>query len=303
MYYIIYGFLYLLSLLPFFILYALSDIAFFFLYFIFGYRQKVVFANLDIAFPQKTNAEKKMIAKKFYRNFTDTFIEAIKLLSISNKQFVKRTQMDVGTVQEYMKQGRNVQFHLAHQMNWEYAHRTMALRLGYPLVSIYLKIINRSLDRLFYKIRSVGSATMVAVQDVKGRGPEVFRKQYALGLIADQNPPMPAVSYWLNFFGKAAPFATGPDKMARANDTVVFFCTLKKLQRGYYTVSFTLITEHAAEMKEGELTLRYRDFLERCITENPDNYLWSHRRWKWTYNSRYKKRWLDKTPPPEEGNQ
>ncbi len=299
MYYLIYGLLYLISLLPFFVLYGLSNLIFFFLYHVTGYRKKVVQSNLDQAFPEKSEAEKNAIAKQFFKNLADTFVEMVKLLSISKKQFAKRAQMDVELVHHYMQQGRNVQVHLAHQMNWEYGHRAMATLIDYPYVAIYLKIINRSLDRLFYKLRTVGSAQMVAVQDMKGRGPDVFRHQYLLGLIADQNPPVPKVSYWLNFFGRPAPFATGPDKMARANDTVVFFCTLEKLRRGYYRFPFTLITAHGGQMKEGELTLLYRNFLENAIRAQPDNYLWSHRRWKWKYESSYKKRWLDQDPPPE----
>lgn len=66
MYYLIYGLLYLISLLPFFILYRISDLAYFILYYLFGYRKKVVMHNLDIAFPEKSSAEKNRIAREFY---------------------------------------------------------------------------------------------------------------------------------------------------------------------------------------------------------------------------------------------
>ena len=54
MYYIVYGFLYLLSLLPFWVLHGISNLVYFFLYRVFGYRKKVVMANLLLAFPEKT---------------------------------------------------------------------------------------------------------------------------------------------------------------------------------------------------------------------------------------------------------
>ena len=57
MYYLIYGFLYLLSLLPLKALYLLSDFAYLLLYYVFGYRKKIVLKNLTIAFPQKTEDE------------------------------------------------------------------------------------------------------------------------------------------------------------------------------------------------------------------------------------------------------
>ena len=92
MYFIIYGFLYLLSLLPFAVIYFISDGVYFFLYYVFGYRRAVVMANLKIAFPDKSNKELKKISKQFYHNLTDTFLEIIKLISMSEKTFSKRMQ-------------------------------------------------------------------------------------------------------------------------------------------------------------------------------------------------------------------
>src|SRR5882672_25983 len=71
MYYIVFGLLYVISLLPFPVLYLLSDVLYFVLYFVAGYRRKVVMNNLLLAFPEKTNEERKAIARKFYRRFTD----------------------------------------------------------------------------------------------------------------------------------------------------------------------------------------------------------------------------------------
>ena len=81
MYYLLYGFFYLISLLPFPILYLLSDGIYFFVYRWVGYRKEIVMNNLKIAFPEKTTAEHKAIAKKFYHNFCDTFLLTGILLS------------------------------------------------------------------------------------------------------------------------------------------------------------------------------------------------------------------------------
>ena len=63
-------------------------------YYLMGYRKKVVLNNLLIAFPEKTEQERIKIAKQFYKNLIDTFIETIKLLSISDKAFAKSAQID-----------------------------------------------------------------------------------------------------------------------------------------------------------------------------------------------------------------
>ncbi|HVW58903.1 MAG TPA: hypothetical protein VHC48_02670, partial [Puia sp.] len=75
MYYFFYGLLYLVSLLPMRVLYLIADGIYGLVYYVFGYRKKVVMANLELAFPEKTNAERTRIAKKFYRNLIDSFIE------------------------------------------------------------------------------------------------------------------------------------------------------------------------------------------------------------------------------------
>ncbi|MEP6711117.1 MAG: lysophospholipid acyltransferase family protein [Ferruginibacter sp.] len=299
MYYIIYGLLYLVSLLPFFILYGLSNFAYFIIYHILGYRKKVVFNNLDIAFPEKSAIEKKQIARKFYKNLTDNFIETIKLLSMSEKEFSKRAEtVNLDAVNLLASKGKNIQLHSGHQMNWEYAHLVIAKNIHLRLVTVYMRITNKALDRLFLKIRSHGNALMVAAQDFKSQGHEIFKNQYSLGLVGDQNPGAPQSSFWLNFFNKPAPFVTGPDKSAVINNTAVVFVKMVKLKRGYYNFHCSIITEEASSFKKGELTLLYRDFLEAAIREQPDNYLWSHRRWKFEWEPKYEKKWIDKVDAP-----
>lgn len=298
MYYILYAILYTFSLLPFFILYAISDFFYFIIYRLFGYRKKVVLGNLDIAFPEKTTAEKEAIARKFYKNLIDTFIESIKLLSISDEAFKKRVTINFEPVMQVLAKGKNVQLHGGHQMNWEYGHWAVALQVPVPWLGVYMRINNQAVDRLFFKIRNKGKTVLIAAQEFKSRAHQSFNSQYAMGLIADQNPGLPGSGYWLNFFGRPAPFISGPDKGARKNNTAVVFVKFVKLRRGYYHFEGKLITENAAELQEGALTLMYRDFLEKTVREQPEIYLWSHRRWKWPYRDDFKNRWIDVTPPP-----
>lgn len=298
MYYIIYGPLYLLSLLPFFILYAISDFVYFIIYRIAGYRKKVVFANLSIAFPEKTAAEREKIAKQFYKNLIDTFIETVKMLSISEKEFNKRAVVNLDECNALAKRGINIQFQSGHQMNWEYVNWAVVKKVEIPFVGIYMKLANKALEKIFYDMREKFGTVLVAATEFRTRMHQVFKEQYSLALAADQNPGSPEHGYWLNFFNKPAPFVTGPDKGARRSNSAVVFVKFVKVKRGYYRFEPTIITENAGTLQEGELTLLYRDFLEATVREHPDNYLWSHRRWKWDYKKQYEKRWIDKSPAP-----
>src|SRR5579863_2148129 len=106
MYYLFYGFLYLLSLLPMRILYLLSDGIYGIVYYGFGYRRKVVMDNLRQAFPEKTEAELILIAKKFYHNFIDSFVEVIKLVSADEAWLRKRFTVDASALEEVFATGK-----------------------------------------------------------------------------------------------------------------------------------------------------------------------------------------------------
>lgn len=297
MYYLIYGLLYLISLLPFFIIYRISDFVYFLLYHVTGYRKKVVMQNLEIAFPGRSMEEKEKIARQFYKNLIDTFIETIKMLSMSPAQLSKRATMNAGGLNELIKKGKNIQFHSGHQMNWEYANWALASRLSIPLVGVYTRIGNAAMDRIFRKLRSKPGTVLVSTDDFRNKAHNVFKDQYAIGLIADQNPARPHMAYWLNFFDKPVSFPTGPESGARKNNPAIVFVKFIKLKRGYYHFEASIVAEEGAHFKEGELTRMYRDFLEETIKNDPANYLWTHRRWRRPYLPEYEKRWIDNVPP------
>ncbi len=108
MYYIIYGFLYLLSLLPFPVIYLLSDFIYFLMYYVFGYRKETVIKNLRIAFPEKSDEEIKKISKRVFHNLTDTFIEIIKFISMSDKTFEKRCHGDFSVIEDLINKGKRM---------------------------------------------------------------------------------------------------------------------------------------------------------------------------------------------------
>lgn len=297
MYYILYGFLYLVSLLPFFVLYRISDVVYLLLYYVFGYRKKVVMTNLSIAFPHKTESEKTDIAKQFYKGFIDTFIECIKMLSLSTKDFEKRCTIDIEAVNELAAKGTSIQFHSGHQMNWEYANWIFSKNLSIPWIGVYQPIANKPMNKIFYDLRARYGTILVSTKEFKTVVHTLFKSQYSIGLAADQNTA-PHKSYWMYFFSKPVPFITGPEKGARKNNTAVVFVNFVKKKRGYYHFETKIICEAAAQTNEGELTKQYRTFLEESIQKQPSNYLWTHRRWKHVYESRFDELWFDTKPKP-----
>lgn len=298
MYYIVYFFIYLFSLLPFFVLYRISDLLYFIIYRMNGYRKDVVMKNLAIAFPEKSVAEREKIAASFYRSFTDTLVETVKLFSISEKELRRRVSMDLSACGYLVDRGKNIHFLLGHQMNWEYGNLINVLVSRIKTINIYLKLNNTLTNRLMYKMRGRFGGNLVSVQNFRTEAAPLMREQYSMGLIADQSPGDPAWGYWLNFFGRPTPFIWGPDKSTRRLNPAIVFLDCIRERRGYYRYDVFILAEDGKELNEGELTRRFRDMLEKSIKDHPHNYLWTHRRWKHNYKPEYGKYWIDTSAPP-----
>lgn len=287
MYYLVYGSLYVLSLMPLGILYLFSDFAYFLIYYVIGYRKEVVFNNLKQGFPEKTEKERKKIAKKFYRNFTDTFIEAIKMISASDRFIEKRFHADWEYVNKYHGNGRSVQFLMGHNFNWEWANLVAAKRLKYLFLAVYMPLTNKVMDRLFYNLRAKRGTKLLPATNMQEAMMPYRHLQYLLALVADQNPGVPAKAWWFNFFGKPAPFVKGPEKGARNNNTIVIFVFIHKPKRGHYEMVFSLAEENPNALPEATLTRKFVRYLENVIRQYPDMWLWSHRRWKYDWKPEY----------------
>ncbi len=286
MYYIIYPPLYLLSLLPWRIVYLLSDLAYLILYYVSGYRKDVVMKNLSIAFPEKSEAERVAIAKEFYHNLTDTFIETIKLLSVSDKEFAKRYTTNVDIINELYDSGINITLLAGHFFNWEYVNLGEARYGKYPLVGVYMPVSNKAFDKIMFNMRKRYGTILIPAVDFKTKFHHYLNQvkgRYAIALAADQNPGNPSKAHWIKFFGRLTPFVPGPEKGAKLDNTAVFFGHFYKVKRGYYHTQFELITTTPNQFENGKLTELYVACVEKAIRLKPANYLWSHRRWKWEF--------------------
>jgi KDO2-lipid IV(A) lauroyltransferase len=297
MYYFWYSILWGFSRIPFFLLYPFSSGVAFLLNHVFGYRKKVVMENLAIAFPEKSPAERSRIAAQFYRNLTDTFLESIKMLSMSKSDFLSRCHADLEVVNELVRKGKSIQLMMGHQMNWEYANWIASLSLQTTFIGIYQSIGNRAIDRIFYKMRERFGTHLISTRDFKSRAHNLFDRQYAIGLVADQNTH-PEKGAWQYFFSRPVPFITGPEKNAIRKNTAVVFLYIRKKGRGKYELCTEYAVEEGTKTEPGELTRRYRDALEKIIRQEPHNYLWSHRRWRHDYKSAYALQWIDPIDPP-----
>ncbi|SDZ91559.1 KDO2-lipid IV(A) lauroyltransferase [Arachidicoccus rhizosphaerae] len=283
MYYLVYGLLYLISLLPFRVLYGISDLAAFILHRIIRYRKPVVLHNLQIAFPEKTAPERKAIAEQFYYRFTDNFVELIKLISLPAKAIRRRFHCEDALLKELYQQGLSVDFVLGHFFNWEWCNLAYSLNNPYTQLVVYAHVSSPVAQRLMQRIRVRFGTVLIDSKKFKEQYKPYASERKAFVLVADQNPRFLKSAYWLPFFGRLTPFAKGPDANSRLMNNAVVYCSIKRIKRGYYTTRLSCLTRAAGHLPKGSITLQTAALLEKTIEEDPPGYLWSHRRFKHTY--------------------
>ena len=68
--------------------------------------------------------------------------------------------------------------------------------------------------------------------------------------------------------------------MAHQYNFAVVCFTTRKVKRGRYEMSLELITDNPTDMSWGQITERHVKLLEKEIQQSPQNWIWSHKRWK-----------------------
>ena len=288
-YYLLYGVVYLLSLLPFWVLYGLADCFFVLVYNIVRYRRKVVRKNLTSSFPEKSEKELKQTERRFYRWLCDYAVETIKLLTISNKNLQRRMEFrGAEQLEQCFAEGQDCAGILGHYCNWEWLAAVQLSFTRFPDAAvglIYHPLYNETFDRLFIDLRSAHGALCVAKQDILRHLMALGREQrhYLFGYVSDQAPRWHNIHLWLNFLNHDTPVFTGGERIMRKKDNAVFYFDMERPRRGYYVCTLRLVSKHAAQEPENQITVRFFQMLEETIRRQPDFYLWTHNRWKRTH--------------------
>ena len=281
-YILIYPFLYIISILPFRVLYVFSDFLFLIVYYIIGYRKKTVNYNLRLVFPDKSEKEIKIIAKKFFHHLCDMILESIKSLTISEAEIIKRFQFKhLEEIHKLENANRSIVLMCGHYANfeWIFIAQRFVNHKGY---GVYKRLANKYFDRLIKRIRARYNSYLITTKETI---PTLIKAKQdgevtINGFISDQSPKINKAFHWNEFMGIKVPVHTGAEMLAKKLDMAVVFFSVKKIKRGYYETTFKILAENAAEFENYEITDMFTKLVENQIYEAPEYYLWTHNRWK-----------------------
>jgi KDO2-lipid IV(A) lauroyltransferase len=167
---------------------------------------------------------------------------------------------------------------MGHKGNWEWAGNTFSLLCKHQLYVIYHPLANEYFNRLVYNMRCRFGTRLIAMRDTYKEMLDHRNELNATAFIADQ-APNPQGAYWMNFLNQDTPVFRGTEKIAQKLKYPVVYVSVIKVKRGYYKV-FAEELKLNGENAENEITELHTRKLENDVIEQPETWLWSHRRWK-----------------------
>lgn len=269
--------------LPLRALYIFSDIAYFVMYKVMRYRLKVVRKNLELTFPEKSEAERLKIEKEFYRHLPDIFIEAAKLAHISDEEISRRVKVEgIELINNAVRNGKSVIMMLGHYGNWEWV-TSSALQMDKKAIKceIYRRLGDKAFDHIMLNLRSrFGTENIPMAKSVRrllriNKDGDVF----VCGFIADQRPFTKELKHWTTFLGVDTAYVNGGEAIGTKIGAKFVYAEMLPLRRGYYQLTFKELTP-MDDNEENPYTRAFLKELETTIRNNPPYWLWSHNRWK-----------------------
>jgi KDO2-lipid IV(A) lauroyltransferase len=223
------------------------------------------------------------LTKLFYRNLADILVEGIWAFTISRKQLLKRfVIINPEVLNSISASGRSIIGVTGHYANWEWGSLSGRLQTDLNVIAFYKPLNNKWIDKFVCRSRSRFGTTLAPIKETSITFEKNKNKQTLYLMAADQGMPkiFSEKAYWIKFLNREIPFLHGLEKHARLNNLPVIYFDVQRIRRGCYTIELSVLTDSPLELKEGTLTEMYARKLESVILKKPENWLWSHNRFK-----------------------
>jgi Kdo2-lipid IVA lauroyltransferase/acyltransferase len=234
--------------------------------------------NLELAYPEKTPAERKAVVDEVFRSI-GRVLYAFSRFPRINRQNISRWIRYEGLehYQEAKKAGHGVLFATAHMGNWELSAFAHAL-MTEPMNVVIRPLDDPKVDRLVEQRRRLSGNKLIEKKDGARAILRALQQNEAVGILMDQNTSLQE-GVFVNFFGTPACANTAFAKIAHRTGAAVipgFALWLENENR--YVLRFYPPVEMTGDPTED--TQRLHAILEAVIREYPGQWLWIHRRWK-----------------------
>ena len=245
-------------------------------------RRKVIFENLDKAFPDMEQSEKVKIARASCVNLGMTYVEFMCM------RFLKESHLDQFKVYglEHLRaaqsKNKGVCLLTLHLGNGDYACAGFAM-MGNPLVLISKEFKMKWLNEVWFNMRKRFGMVFIKprrssydiLKSLKANKTVIFVMDQFMG---------PPIGVETTFFGHPTGSAMGLAVMAQRSEAPVVPIYTYRTAEGITEIHFfpEIPFEEKASKQESiaHMTQKYQDKLEEFVRKHPDQWMWVHRRFK-----------------------
>jgi Kdo2-lipid IVA lauroyltransferase/acyltransferase len=247
-----------------------------------GVHRRIALANLAIAFPNRSPAECREIAKSMFRHFGRLLLELLRYASLPRERQLALVEWEgEERVRLALAQGKGILFCTGHFGFWEQQALAHALKFE-PMAVMARPLDNPKLHHLLERIRSSNGNAVVYRRGAVRRALRLLAEGKGVGILIDQHMTSPDAIY-VDFFGRQAATTSTLAALAIRTRAPVIPLFAFPLPGGRYR----MIYEHPVEPPVGDSPDAVREFTQRCtdvlemhVRRRPELWLWMHRRWR-----------------------
>jgi KDO2-lipid IV(A) lauroyltransferase len=249
-----------------------------------GRRREIVDFNLELAFPEKSRAERRQLARAVTRHFARSALDAIRIQGLEPDELMQTVKISGWEhADAALARGRGVFFLTAHIGSWEVAALVTGLQLESGLAVVNRPLDNPLLERELDRLRRLYGNHVFGKHNMVREMLAQIRRAGGVGILIDQRVREDQ-GVEVPFFGHPAWTHPVLARMARKTGAAVVPAFALREKPGSYSLRYerpVVVDElPEAEREDVPLTARYMKILEDAIRKNPDQWLWYHDRWK-----------------------
>ena len=241
--------------------------------------KKTTEKNLSKVFPLITETEKNKIIKNVWINYGKIFSE---YSFIKNFRKSKSNEMIFIENENYLKEikisKKPVIFISGHFNNFELMAMCIE-KSGIDLAAIYRPLNNRFLNPLMEKIRNKYICKKQVKKGISGTREILrhFKNGTSIAIMIDQRVSQGIKA---NFFGHEALTTTIPAQFVKKFNAKIVPIYIERTKQSSFKLKIYKAIEFNKNENVSSITLKLNKILEKMILKNPDQWIWTHNRWK-----------------------
>ena len=248
------------------------------------FHRRIALTNLASAFPTRSAAERRAIARAMFVHFGRLLLELMKFGTLSKEQMLTLTEVDgEERVRQAFQQGHGVLFFTGHFGYWEMHAIAHPLRLGEQGLSVLARPLdNPYLHEMLERIRTRTGNGVIYRQGAIRRVMRELAANRGVALLIDQHLHSSEAVY-VDFFDRPAATTSALAALALRTGAPVIPVFALPLPGGRYRFIYERPVPPPKEESPDavrEFTQRCTDVLERYVRRDPALWLWMHRRWR-----------------------